>query len=319
MVPHRPPARGTCGEPPGPPPGIVLWDLPQRRWRHCARPLRAVQPAISHFAGKTENEPRSRMATRRPGWHLAAVPPRDHTSATVRGGGHQSPRRACLAFLDSDSLVRFVNVAPSERDRLPHPDAGFGKRYHREAVARRSRRDDRLLLLARGRQRPDHRAPCHDGRRMLPVMRIEARWEKPLRGEAFAEARLAALTVGVLDTEGPPRRVGWVTAVTDDGYVVQSETGWTGAIDADEAASSGLEIRSGVDAQWLPADDPTTVAYLSSLESSKPREARGPERDHPRSRGDAGGSSSGNLNASATPSRVGRLSRFLAYVRSILN
>ena len=154
---------------------------------------------------------------------------------------------------------------------------------------------------------------------MLPVMRIEARWEKPLRGEAFAEARLAALTVGVLDTEGPPRRVGWVTAVTDDGYVVQSETGWTGAIDADEAASSGLEIRSGVDAQWLPADDPTTVAYLSSLESSKPREARGPERDHPRSRGDAGGSSSGNLNASATPSRVGRLSRFLAYVRSILN
>lgn len=37
--------------------------------------------------------------------------------------------------------VRFVNLAPSERDRLPHPDAGFG---HREAVARRGLRDDRL-------------------------------------------------------------------------------------------------------------------------------------------------------------------------------
>jgi len=61
-----------------------------------------VQPAISHFAGKTENEPRSRMATRRPGWHLKAV--------------------------------RFVNVAPGERDQLPHPDAGFDDR---EAVARR--------------------------------------------------------------------------------------------------------------------------------------------------------------------------------------
>lgn len=144
-------------------------------------------------------------------------------------------------------------------------------------------------------------------------MRIEARWAKPLRGEAFADAPVAALTVGLLDTEGPPRRVGWVTAVTDDGYVVLSETGWTGPIDADEAAGSGLEIRSAVDGQWLPVYDPTAVAYLSSLESSKPRDARGPG-DHPRSGGDAGGSASGSL-ASAS-SGVGRLSRCLAHVRS---
>ena len=56
---------------------------------------------------------------------------------------------------------------------------------------------------------------------------------------------------------------------------MRAETGWAGTIDTDEAARIGLEIRNSVEADWLAADDPTIVAYLSSLGSNTPREAGG--------------------------------------------